>query len=122
MGWNGNNIVVKIRFQGKIVIASRSTQWLESALTFHFLSTKGGLAYGEFNKTIIYRWQSSLVNRYSLIISILMHEHLTRQNNKLWLAEQDFLNTAELTHTIVCIVMYYYNEMIKMQETNESDI
>lgn len=79
----------------------------KSALTFNFLSTKGGLLCGESNKTIIYRWQSSLVNRNSLIISILMHEHLTRQNNKLWRTEQDFLNGAELTHTIVRIVVCY---------------
>ena len=79
----------------------------KSTLTFNFLSTKGGLLGGESNKTIIYRWQSSLVNRNSLIISILMHEHLTRQNNKLWSTEQDFLNRAELTHTSVCIVGCY---------------
>ena len=77
----------------------------KSALTFNFLSTKGGLLCGESNKTVVYSWQSSLVNRNSLIISILMHRRFTRQNNQLRRTEQDFLNGAELTRTIVCIVV-----------------
>ena len=79
----------------------------KSTLTFTFLSKKGGSLSSESNKTVIYRWQSSLVNRNSLIISILMHEHLTSQNNKLRRTEQDFFNRAELTRTIVCIVVCY---------------
>lgn len=63
----------------------------KSSLTFNFLSTKEALLRNESNKTIIYSWQSSLVSCNSLIISILMHECLTRQINSLFGMVWDFL-------------------------------
>lgn len=78
----------------------------KSSLTFNFFSTKEALLFSESNKTIIYRWQSSLVNRNSLIISILMHECLTRQNNRLLRIVWDFLKENELIVAVVCAVVH----------------
>lgn len=78
----------------------------KSSLTFNFFSTKEALLCSESNKTIIYSWQSSLVSRNSLIISILMHECLTRQNSLLGTAWA-FLKENKLFGAVVYTVAHY---------------
>lgn len=79
----------------------------KSSLTFNFFSTKEALLCSESNKTIIYSWQSSLVSRNSLIISILMHECLTRQNNSLLGTAWDFLKENKLIGAVVYTVAHH---------------
>lgn len=79
----------------------------KSSLTFNFFSTKEALLCSESNKTIIYSWQRSLVSHNSLIISILMHERLTTQNNSLSGTAWDFLKENKLIGAVVYIMAHY---------------
>ena len=94
----------------------------KSSLTFNFFSTKEALLCSESNKTIIYSWQSSLVSRNSLIISILMHKCLTRQNNSLLGTAWAFLKESELIGAVVYTVAHYLLKLDNKNSRNfESD-